>query len=131
MSDHRLLDFSADEIAEMDTSALRELAEDVSLYSRTTEVAEFRLTPELLSHSGALTIVDKLITALLAAYRATGRDPKVQTTSYSITVRIWAEDADIRNSLAYQRRTAVEDAEREAAEKRAEENVPFSSSALH
>jgi hypothetical protein len=126
----RLLTLSADEITELDTAALRELADEVSLYSRRSQIAEFKLTPELLSHSGALTTIDKLIAALLSAYRAGGREPKVENTSYSITVTVWADDEELRSSLRYQRKYAVEAAEKEAAEKRAEENVQFASSAF-
>jgi hypothetical protein len=125
-----LLALSADEINELDTAALRELADEVKLYSRRTQIAEFKLTAELLAHSGALTTVDKLITAILGAYRATGREPKVENSSYSITVTVWAEDEDLRSSLSYQRRYAIEEAEKEAAEKRAEGNVEFESSAF-
>ena len=130
MSNTAYLAVTEADIEVMDTAALRALADEGSLYSRRSQVAEFRLTPELLAHSGALTTVDKLITALLAAYRAGGREPKVENSSYSITVTVWAEDAELRSSLKYQRRYAVEAAEKEAAEKRAEENVEFSTSAF-
>ena len=130
MSNDAYLAVTADEIAEMDTIALRALADEGKLYSRRSQVAEFKLTPELLAFSGALTIVDKLVTALLSAYRAGGRDPRVENSSYSITVTVWAEDEDLRSSLTYQRRYALEAYEKEAAEKRAEANVEFESSAL-
>lgn len=99
--------FTEDDILRWDTVDLRRWAENLDLYNRRTDVASFRLSPEVIGQAGALTAIDKLVAVLKSAYA--DRDPEV-TNAYGseVSVRVWETNESLRTSLKYRLRRDLE-----------------------
>jgi hypothetical protein len=119
MTDFNLTTVTEDEIAALDTTALRTLAtKALRSYDLRTTVASIALRSEVIEHAGALTVVDKLVQVLKAAYK--GQDAQLHRQyGGSVEVTVWNEDEQLRGSLNYARRVAVKEAE--AAEENTED----------
>ncbi len=89
---------------------LRQLATDAGLSTYDTHVSVFsvNITAEIVSTPGALAAVDKALQVIAAAYKAAGRDPKIDTGyGGSAEVRVWQEDSGVRQSIKWARNRAT------------------------
>lgn len=96
-----LVTLDRDALADYSTAQLREAAIKGDLYSQRETIATLPIsTPEIVGKSGTLTVLDKAITTLLAAYA--GREPIVETTySGAVEIKVWQVDETIRQNLRY------------------------------
>lgn len=96
-----LLTLDREEIAKFSTAQLREAAIKGDLYNQRETIATLPIsTPEIVGKSGTLTVLDKAITTLLAAY--VSREPIVETTySGAIEIKVWQTDETVRQNLKY------------------------------
>jgi hypothetical protein len=85
---------------------LRKIAADagLSVYDTHTTVLDVNLGPEVVGTPGALTALDKTVAAVVAAYKAAGREPQVtQRYGAAVQVMVWQEDSGVRSSIRWAR----------------------------
>lgn len=112
MSEFDITTLTEDDLDSATTSQLREWSDAINHYSRRTDIANFRLSPELIGQPGALTAVDKLLSFLKIAYL--DREPVIEANYGNIEVKVWAEDTQLRDTLKYRRRVVIEEQEKKA-----------------
>lgn len=109
-----LISWNDDEINALTTAQLRAAVDAyLSEYARYRVVATIDLTDDVISTPGALTAFDKLIEVLLKAHR--DHEPTVRKRyGDSVELRVRPADDQLRSSLRFERRQAIERAAEQA-----------------
>lgn len=96
-----LLGLNRDDVDKLSTSDLRATFTESGLYGIHESVATIPVSsPEVVGKSGTLTILDKAIAALIAAYGDRGGHV-VASYGNSVEIKIFAADDTLKSSLKY------------------------------
>lgn len=112
----KLTDLTDEVLAEAGTRVLRSWANEfLPEYSRETTVATVTLTDTAVGTSGVMSRIDEMFGSLTGAYGSRGFDPRRKVEYGDLKLVVWQDDANLRSSLRYTRKRAIEKAEEEAA----------------